>query len=237
MGENETVDTGYDEFCIALDAHPALGYLANMNLWNVLVRTMRTWWQALSSLVLLNTAWMLLRFPLVTAPIATAVFAALIHELVSEGDFNYATIWPLVQRLWSASLRWGAVNFVVWGILIGNLLLSAQAEGAIWWVLRSVWVIMAVLWWSVGLYFWPLFFDMQHPKVTTALRRSAVFVFTRPGLSLGGALLAALLLIFSTLLTFFLVVAWMSWSALLAEYAVRAELARLDTLKSGEGTP
>ena len=189
---------------------------------------MRTWWQALSSLVLLNTAWMLLQFPLVTAPIATAVFAALIHELVSEGDFNYATIWALAKHLWRASLRWGALNFVVWGILIGNILLSAHVEGEIWWILRAVWAVMAALWWSLNLYFWPLYFDMEHPAVMLALRRSAVFLFTRPALTLGGALLAALLLIFSTLLTFFLVVAWMGWSALLAEYAVQEELARLE---------
>ncbi len=199
-----------------------------MTLWKVLVRAMRAWWQALSSLVLLNTAWMLLQFPLVTAPIATAVFAALIHELAGEGDFNYATIWALAKRLWRASLRWGALNFVVWGILTGNILLSAQAEGAIWWILRAVWAVMAVLWWGLNLYFWPLFFDMQHPDVIRALRRSAVFLLTRPGLTLGGTFLITLLLVFSTLLTFFLVVAWMSWSALLAEYAVREELARLE---------
>ena len=199
-----------------------------MTLWKVLVCAMRGWWQALSLLVLLNTAWMLLQFPLVTAPIATAVFAALIHDLVSEGDLNYATIWRLVRRLWPASLRWGALNFVVWGILGGNMLLSARAEGAIWWILRAVWAVMAALWWSLNLYFWPLYFDMERPSVRHALRRGAVFLFTRPGLTLGGAFLITALLVFSTLLTFFLVVAWMSWSALLAECAVREELARLE---------
>ncbi len=209
-----------------LDASSPLGYLAGMTLWKVLTRTLRTWWQALTPLVLLNTAWMVLQLPLVTAPVATAVFAALVYDLVSEGEVNYATIRPLAGRLWWAALRWGALNLLVWGILLGNFLLSRDAPQAGWWFLRAVWAVMALLWAALNLYFWPLYLRSAQPSVAGGVRAAARFLLLHPGLGFGAAALAAALLVFSAVLTFFLVVVWMSWAALLAEYAVRAALER-----------
>ncbi len=197
-----------------------------MTLWKVLTRTLRTWWQALTPLVLLNTAWMVLQLPLVTAPIATAVFAALVYDLVSEGEVNYATIRPFAGRLWQAALRWGALNLLVWGILLGNFLLSWNAPEAGWWFLRAAWAVMALLWAALNLYFWPLYLRSAAPGVLDALRSAARLLLLHPGLMLGAAALAGVLLVFSTVLTFFLLMMWMSWAALLSEYAVRAALER-----------
>ncbi len=192
----------------------------------VISLSFRRWWYALTHLTLLNTAWMVLQLPVVTAPVATAVFAAILHETAEEGDVNYAALLPALRRLWAPALRWGGVNFLVWGVLTANFLLSAGASGYIWWLLRIVWGTMGLFWGMLNLYFWPLFFDMRHPSVWLTLRRSAVFALTRPGLAWGIFLLTLLLLVFSTFLTFFLVVAWMSWAGLMAEYAVRDELER-----------
>jgi len=197
-----------------------------MTLWNVLTRTLRTWWRALTPLVLLNTAWMVLQLPLVTAPFATAVFAALVYGLVSEGEVNYATIRPFAGRLWKAALRWGALNLLVWGVLLGNFLLSWDAPEAGWWFLRAVWAVMSLLWAALNLYFWPLYLRGSSPGVFDALRAAARLTLQHPGLMLGAAALTGALLVFSTVVTFFLVVAWMSWAALLAEYAVRTALER-----------
>ncbi|GAB4529491.1 MAG: hypothetical protein Fur0018_16080 [Anaerolineales bacterium] len=185
----------------------------------------------------LNLAWMLLQWPVVSAPFATAVFAYWVHRLLDEDDFFYGSPLPMLAQVWRPALQWSAWNLLGWGILLGNFWLSRGLPGEMWWALRTSWAILALFWGVINLFFWPLFFDLARPSVGLAFRRSLVFVLTRPGLCLGMGAMVLGLLIFSTALTFFLVLCWMSWTLLLAEYAVRVELARweMNAPHTGEG--
>ncbi|RMF48496.1 MAG: hypothetical protein D6755_03765, partial [Anaerolineae bacterium] len=151
------------------------------------------------------------------------------HEWVSEGEINYATLFPAMRALWKDALGWGALNVLVWLILGGNFALSWHSPALVWWFLRPVWALTALGWFTVNLYFWPCYFRMPSPQVGSALRRSARFALAHPGVAVGGALVALVLLVFSVVLTFFLVVAWMSWVGLLAEYAVETATAHQST--------
>ncbi|GAB4396631.1 MAG: hypothetical protein OHK0052_18140 [Anaerolineales bacterium] len=172
------------------------------------------WWQELTPLVLLNCLWVFCQLALLPAPAATAALAFAAHQLHTEGEIEFRAVWHVFRGLFWRAWGWGALNVLIYTLLLGNLWLSLYQPQPLWVLLRPAWAVMAFGWFTVNLFFWSFWFQSPQPTAVSVLRQSAQFSLKFLGTA---TLLSAFLLllgVFSAAVTFFLVTAWATWLAL-----------------------
>jgi len=138
----------------------------------------RDTWQEFGSILIVHLLFLLGNVLLLSGPPATlALFFygnRIAHgETASERDFLRA-----VRTYWGPAWRWGAINFLVMGLLIGDYVLTGKlAAGSAWLpFLQGLYVYLLGLWLLVQLFLPPFLFEQAQPAVLQALRNAAVFV-------------------------------------------------------------
>lgn len=142
-----------------------------------------------------NVLWVVCSLPLVTAP---AAWAGLVYMSHVAHDSPSATI----RDFWDgfrANLRRGLVlallNAVVIVINVSNLIVYQHMRGVEFIALRIFWLAALLLWFAFQLYLWPLFYEMESPRLAGAARNALVMMALNPLFTLGlwlGILLIAL---------------------------------------------
>lgn len=147
----------------------------------------KVWWRALRHLnhrgyiYIWGNLWcVLLSLPLITAPAAWA-------GLVKMTRRAYATPAADLNDFWAGfreNLRRGAVvgvlNVAIVGINLVNLFAYSGQRGLVSDLMRVVWVLALVVWFSIQLYMWPIFYEMKDPALLGAMRNAAVMIYLNP---------------------------------------------------------
>lgn len=180
----------------------------------------RLWWRNIFMFSLCNIVWFALQLLIVTGPTATAAIHTITRrvidgELVAPKDYFVE-----LRRHFLVSLRWGAVNLIVVGVLVANFFVYQDELGPYWTTLRLLWAAVGLTWLVVSLFYWPFAQLQATNSLRTALRNSAIFIMTRPGLALGTTLVCAGVLLASIAVTLPLIIATGTWVALLTTLAV-----------------
>ncbi len=94
-------------------------------------------------------------------------------ELATERDFLKA-----VRQYWKPAWRWGGLNFLVFGLLIGDYSLTGKLviEQSLASFLQSLYIAILVLWLLLQMFALPFLFEQEQPSVLLALRNAVVFV-------------------------------------------------------------
>ncbi len=190
----------------------------------LLPRAIGLWWREFLILVLLNFIWLLCQVTIVLGGPATAALVYVArrvadHELVGLDDF-----WQGLRENFTAGLKWQLAQLLVYGILAFNLVFYAGQTGLAILTLRYAWTIMALIWFAINLYYWPLHFEQIDGRFRTTLSNATKMAFLNPNETIVYTLAALVLIVFcvgTAALLGFVLGAWLSlWGVLV----VRANL-------------
>ncbi|MGQ9491581.1 MAG: DUF624 domain-containing protein [Anaerolineae bacterium] len=185
-------------------------------------RAIALWWREFPFLLVLNLVWLLAQVTVVLGPPATAALVAVAGrvadgELTDCGDF-----WRALQANFGTAWRWGLAQGLVYGVLGFNLVAYAGRDGASLLSLRYAWTLLALAWFAVNLYFWPLHFEQIDRRFTITLSNAAKMALLNPGFTAAYTLLALAFIgisIFSGLLLGAVMAAWLAlWSTLIVRH-------------------
>ena len=180
-------------------------------IWNTLVEA----YYNMAELVVLNLLWLLLTFPLVTAPAALGGLYYATNQMANHQPFNWRMFFTGFKQCFWLSLKWALVNILVYAVLWANYRFYEQLEGG-W----TVWMQAASLsagfmWLLLQIYTYPVLMEQKDRRLRVALRNSLVLYLKRPGPSLT---LALTLLALAFLSTWLKMAPWVILSASLMAY-------------------
>jgi uncharacterized membrane protein YesL len=121
-----------------------------------------------------------LSLPLVTMPAAWAALVKMSHEAYHNPSANLETMWSAFRQYWKQGLVLFALNALVIGVNLTNLLAYANRPEPLYALLRAAWLLILFVWLSVQLLLWPFFFEMERPTLAGAMRNALVMIARSP---------------------------------------------------------
>jgi uncharacterized membrane protein YesL len=171
-----------------------------------------------------NVLWVFLSLFIITAPAAWAGLMKMSHHAYYHPSTDIHDFWDGFKENFKRGLVLTLLNFIIIGINIWNLAAYRESVGVGVIALRLVWLSVLWVWFTVQLYMWALFYEMETPTLWGAMRNALVMLVLNPFFTLGLWLGLILLLIFSTVLP----VSWLLLTggalAAIANSAVRDRL-------------
>lgn len=172
-----------------------------------MIEGFRAGWRGLRSLehqgyvyIWANLLWILLSLPIITAPAAWAGLIRLsYHTQRSPTAAQFDEFWQGFRENLKRGALLALVNVAVIGVNVVNLLAYRDANGLAADTSRTVWTLVLLLWVTLQLYAWPLFYAMEQPSLRGAFRNAAVMITLNPLFTLAILLLMAVLIALSTL--------------------------------------
>lgn len=146
-----------------------------------------------------NVICVALALPIITAPAAWAGLMTMAYRAQQHPSMDLRDVWDGFKAQFGRGLVLAALNLVIVGINAWNLFAYRGEVGTTAIALRVVWVGVLVVWFTVQLYLWPLFYAMEKPSLIGALRNALVMICLNPLFTLGLWIGIGVLLAFSTI--------------------------------------
>jgi uncharacterized membrane protein YesL len=167
------------------------------------------------SYVWTNLAFVALSLPVITVPAAYSALMRvghLAHTDPSAADLS--AFWETFRANFRRSLPWGGANVLFAVINFNNLIAYARIDTPLVMGLEVVWFIATLVWLGMLLYTWPIYYEMNEPTITGAVRNALVMVLQNPLYTVALLLVIALLSAVSTVL----IATWLllTWGAIAA---------------------
>jgi hypothetical protein len=185
------------------------------------------WWRELIVWTIFNLVWFALQIPIVTGPPATAAMFVMARHVAAGEYVSFGDGARALRDMFFPAWKWGAITLILIVVIGGNLLLYQSASGLPWDVLHIVWITIGLGWYALSLFYWPFWLAQTDRRVSVTLRNAALFIAHRPGVALILVISSLIVAIACTLVTLPLVVALMSWLALIGTVAVNDELRQI----------
>ncbi|NWF69413.1 MAG: DUF624 domain-containing protein [Chloroflexi bacterium] len=171
-----------------------------------------------------NVLWLLLSLPLVTAPAAWAGLMKMSYLAHRGPSADIHDLWEGFKENLKRGLLLTLLNVLIVGLNVSNLVAYMEAPGVFYAALRVIWLLLLLVWFTIQLYLWPLFYEMEQPRLWGALRNAAVMLILNPLFTLGLWLVLIPVILLSTALPAF----WfLLTGSMLAAAANQAVLDRL----------
>jgi uncharacterized membrane protein YesL len=197
-----------------------------------MIAGIRAWWQGLRHLnhrgyiyIWANLCAMVLSLPVLTAPAAWAGLMRMSHQAHRTESADFNDFWQGFKENLVRGFILALLNVLIVGVNIVNLYSYQDQSGIGIDLMRMAWVLALILWVTIQLFMWPLFYEMERPSLLGAMRNAAVMILLNPGFILG--LWIGLLLIIIASIVIFPAWALLTVSAL-AAISTTAVLDRLE---------
>lgn len=143
------------------------------------------------------------------------------HIVARGRTIHLAEFFDGIKIYWWRSLVWVLVNIVVLALLVFNILAYPQMLTSFLGVALGGLAIAALVFWVVmQLYFWPLLFSQEEPKLFQAWRNAAYLIFANPFYAFLMLTFALIMFLLAGALTIILIFAGMTLMGLLCNNAV-----------------
>ncbi len=171
-----------------------------------------------------NLAWIALTVLIVTAPAAWAGMIRMSYYAQRSPSAQLEQFWIGFRENFKRGVVLALINVVVVVVNVGNLVAYRSAVGLQVDAARIVWVLALLVWFTLQLYAFPLFYSMEQPSLLGAFRNAAVMILLNPLFTLGLLIGIAPIVVISTVLP----AAWLLLTggalASIATHAVRDRL-------------
>ena len=191
-----------------------------LHLLRLFARAVRLWWRELLFLLVLNFVWLLAQATVIFAAPATAALVAVAARVADEELVDFGDFWHALRANFGRAWVWGLAQLIVYGVLGFNLWYYRGSESMVALALRYAWTLLALVWFAINLYFWPLNTEQADRRFTTTLANAAKMALLNPGFTVLYALLALALIAVSTLSGLLLGAVLAMWLALWGTLAV-----------------
>lgn len=193
----------------------------------VMGQAFKLWWDEWFIFTVLNIGWLLAQLLIVTGPPATAVIFAMSRRSMAGDFWDHRDVWSAFLRLFWPAWRWAALNLVVIGVAVFNLLAYEANDGSIWRWLRFVWVVALVIWGSLNLFYWPFWLAQSDKSIRTTYANCGRFLLLNLWQAPLLVLFCTLLALVSVLTTLPFSLALVVWLALLGGTAVQHSMMKI----------
>lgn len=162
-------------------------------------------WDGFWMVWLSNLFWLLLLIPVLTIPMAFAGLYACAHGIAHDESLDWRSFFTGIKKHFGASLRWTLANvFVVFLFGFYTWFFTTQSDPAAG--RSNIWVgitlALALLWWILNMYTFPLMLAQEKPSYLNALRNSTILFIKWPGQVLGFTLFNLVVIFISIWLRF-----------------------------------
>ncbi len=152
-----------------------------------MIEALRVWWRALRHVMVrgyiyvwANLCWAGLSLPIITAPAAWAGLVRMSHLAHTSRSADLTDFWQGFRDNLRPTLLLGLVNAAIIVVNLVNLWNYRFDSSLTVSLMRLVWLSVLVVWFSVQLYLWPIYYEMEKPTLTGALRNAALMVLLNP---------------------------------------------------------
>ncbi|NLX35086.1 MAG: hypothetical protein GXY68_00170 [Chloroflexi bacterium] len=217
-------------------------------------QTLKDSWEELLQLAIMNMIWVfswggpialstvvgsspalvipLMLLSLVLFALATVGLFYATHIVARGRTIHLSDFFDGIKLHWWRSLIWGLANVAAVGIFVLNIITYPRMFGGFAGMLLGSMSIAALVFWVVmQLYFWPLLFSQEEPKLLRAWRNSAYLIFANPFYAFLMLTFALAMLLLAGALTIILIFAGMTLLGLLCNNAVITLLVHYDVIK------
>jgi uncharacterized membrane protein YesL len=146
-----------------------------------------------------------LSLPLVTMPAAWAALVRLSHLSQTSPSTDLHDFWDAFKENLGRGMIIAIISALILLINLSNLYSYREATGLLVWLMRGVWLATILTWFSLQIYLWVLFYEMEKPNLRIAFRNAFIMLLRHPFFTLGLWLGMLILAIVSS----FLPVAWL----------------------------
>lgn len=171
-----------------------------------------------------NVAAVVLCLPIVTIPAAWGGLCKLSYHALRRPNAEWDDFTSGVKEQLGRGILIGLINALVLIINGVNLYNSLGDDSLMTNFLRGVWLFVLFAWFSIQLYFYPLWYAMENPTVTGAIRNAALMVAQNPLFTLTIWLSFLLLWLVSTIFFALWLLLTLSVMAVIANTAVQDRL-------------
>lgn len=148
-----------------------------------------------------NLLWVVASLPILTLPAAWFGLVRLSQAAQDDPGVTLSEFFTgFRENLWRGVVL-ALLNLLIISVNLSNLIVYQQAAGGWAAVLRVVWVLALLLWFSIQFYAIPLLSHMESPTLWGALRNGAVMVALNPLFTLGLWAVIIPIILLSTILT------------------------------------
>jgi len=189
-------------------------------------RAIRAWWGEFLFLLVLNFIWLLAQLTVLFGPPATVALYVVARQILDGELVGFGDFWRALRGGFGRAWVWGAAQLLVYGVLGFNLLFYAGRPGVGFLALRYAWTLLALAWFALNLYYWPLNLAQTDRRFVTTLSNAAKMAALNPGFTVAYALFALFVIAISVLSGLLLGAVLGTWLALWSTLAVRDLLER-----------
>jgi uncharacterized membrane protein YesL len=193
--------------------------------------SIRTWWDDLTGLAMINLIWVVCWFTVLLGPPATLGLYYLSHELVRGQSLGLGGLIEGIRKFFWKSWAWGLVNLVVIIILWTNIVFYGNIETVWLRGLPLVMTLLGVVWLVIQFYALPFFMIQEEKSWKYAWRNAYVIAVLNPGYTLVIVLFAAIILVASFI---FMLPLFLGIIPLLAILGCQATKDRVEEFKARE---
>ena len=143
--------------------------------------SIRTWWDDLTGLAMINLAWILCLITIVLGPPAIFGIAYLSYELVGGQSLGFSGFIEGIRKYFWKSWAWALVNILVFVIIYSNIVFYTQSDWV--WVkgIPLVMVVLGVVWIILQFYALPFMMYQEDKSLKMAWRNAYVILVLNPG--------------------------------------------------------
>jgi len=176
-----------------------------------------------SNLLLMLVASILLALPL---PIVTGGLFFFTNQLARGKAVGWAVFITGMRRYWAKSLLVTLINLVVLLLVMTNIqFYGIGLEGTWTFFATAIWLVLALYWLIVQIFWFPMILELESEKVLLGLRNALVMVIITPGFSITLTIITLILIVLCVLLTLPVVLIMASLLLLISNHATRSRLA------------
>jgi hypothetical protein len=163
----------------------------------------------------------------VTAGPATVALFAVGNRMARGEATDPRDFLRALRRTLGAGWRWGLVQVIAIGVLVGDVALTGRLVGetALGRLAQGLYVAALAAWLLLQLYALPFLFEQEAPSVRTALRNGAVMMGANVGFTAALGLMLVVLLCLGAILFFLSLAGGAVFLALVGNHAVLDRLA------------
>lgn len=165
------------------------------------------WWRGISHMnhrgyiyIWANLFTVGLCLPLITAPAAWAGIMKMSFNAYRTYGADLTDFWEGFKENLGRGAVLALMNLVIVGVNVTNLWSYQGQSGFSVTLMRIIWLFALFIWFTVQLYMWPIFYQMEHPSLWGAMRNALIMAYLNPIFTVTLWLCIAPIVLLSTIL-------------------------------------
>lgn len=176
-------------------------------------------------MLVVNGLWLIANLLIIPGPPATLALQWYSNQLAHDEAVDHTDYWRAIGRFFKVGWRWGIVNLLIIAFLVGDYLITYQAQAFTGRKLvLGVYVALLIFWLLMQFYALPFLFEQKEPKLIQAWNNALVLISRNLPFVILLALSITLIMLLGTVLFLLSVFFGPAFLGLAGNYAVQDRL-------------